>query len=218
MQESFGKVDTSLPHSLIKVTEPVKIMSLRRAPLAAGVHVIQGDVRDKIRSLRERRMVDAGIFSVEYYEGAAAEPEPLEEAPETQPIEELELLTKPGDAGLVEEPESEIVSEPTHTEEEWSYPAQEGPEETVEDPQPLEPDQEVSEAEEGLETKVRGNVKFGSLLALLEDSPAVQYNDCVIRLDDGAIRFDTDRTIAVVSLNEAAHMGGTIAQFVAERR
>lgn len=62
----FGPVDHNKPHTLIKVRVPCVIMPLRRARLPVGIYEIQGDVRDKLRSVRERRMMASGLFSIKY--------------------------------------------------------------------------------------------------------------------------------------------------------
>lgn len=67
----FGTVDESRDHSIITVKHAVKIMPLRRAPLAPGVYKIQGDVRSKLGHSTVQRHLSAGIFHVEFVPGDA---------------------------------------------------------------------------------------------------------------------------------------------------
>jgi len=66
----FGKVDKRFDHSVITVNQPVKIMPLRRAVLPKGTYAIQGDIRSKLGSIRVRRLMQAGVFDVEFVKGS----------------------------------------------------------------------------------------------------------------------------------------------------
>lgn len=66
----FGVVDFSQDHCLITVKHPCTLMPLHRAPLGRGTYPIQGDVRSRLcRHVRERRMLSAGIFAIEFVQG-----------------------------------------------------------------------------------------------------------------------------------------------------
>ncbi len=67
---AFGDVDLTQDHCLITVNHPCTLMPLHRAPLGKGIYPIQGDVRPRLcRHQREKRMLSAGIFTVEFVQG-----------------------------------------------------------------------------------------------------------------------------------------------------
>jgi len=119
----FGTVDKDKLYTVITVHHPVKLMWLRRTPLAPGQYEVQGDVLSKIRKTADSRLVTAGLISLTVVDPAKisdvqkiSEPEPeLETAvePELEPELEPEPEPEPQPEPTVEpapEPEPEPVS------------------------------------------------------------------------------------------------------------
>jgi hypothetical protein len=153
----FGTVDETRPYSVITVREPVKIMPLRRAPLAPGVYKIQGDIRGKLGHVRDRRLQASNIFTVDYVEGEPREkyetslispevseivsPESeraiTEEVPKTLPGVESQL-SKPKVKEVEEEPLEAPTSEKPKRKRRTRKAKKD--EAKVVDPQPITPD------------------------------------------------------------------------------
>jgi len=89
----FGDVDTSKPHTIVRVHHTTRMMGLRRIVLTPGEYLIQGDARRYISKTSDRQKMQAGILDVEYCTGVDAAPliedsgplvdDPIEEADET---------------------------------------------------------------------------------------------------------------------------------------
>lgn len=129
----FGDVDASKPHTIITVNEACRIMCMRRASLAPGVYLVTGDARGKFDSHRERRMMQAGIYSVAFNDGAHIEEKVSAQTQSEVPLNMDDLLA------------SSEVEEMLSTEEIWSNPNHVNPHipadhYEIPTPPPIEPD------------------------------------------------------------------------------
>ena len=66
----FNDVDKSKPHTVLMISEPVRLAALSFAGLARGVYYIQGDFRPKISKPHDRRLVQVGLIALRYIDGA----------------------------------------------------------------------------------------------------------------------------------------------------
>jgi hypothetical protein len=62
----FNDVDKSKPHTVLMVTEPVRLACLSFAGLARGVYYIEGDFRCKIAKMHDKRLLQAGLIALRF--------------------------------------------------------------------------------------------------------------------------------------------------------
>lgn len=61
----FNEVDESKTFSILKVNQPVILATLEHARLPVGIYKIQGSISNRFRGVRERRLIAAGVISIE---------------------------------------------------------------------------------------------------------------------------------------------------------
>lgn len=71
----FTDIDKTQPHTVLMVTEPVRLACLSFAGLARGVYYMQGDFRPKITKVHDRRLLDAGLIALRFISDTEKPPE-----------------------------------------------------------------------------------------------------------------------------------------------
>lgn len=82
----FGAVDESKDHSVLVVKKPCRFPALRHAALGPGIYKVQGDIRPKLGHIKSRRALLAGLYTIEYVEGAPV-PEKVTARTQSRPTE-----------------------------------------------------------------------------------------------------------------------------------